>query len=232
MPLGERPGALGSSDLMDTLTCLRERRTCRGFLPRPVPPALLDEILTDATWAPSASNQQPWHFHSIEGETLARLNQSVKQAHREHRKSYDPSKGKTIPPQYVERTKELFRSIRPFITQLGEGQAAFIESGSFRFYDAPAVILITLHRDMPAVRYMDIGMAAQNLMLSAHARGLGTCAIALTLMYTDAIRETLHLSEDMLPALFIAVGYPDTDFTINRFRSGRNSLATFITRHT
>ncbi len=217
---------------MDTLACLRERRTCRGFLRRAVPAPIIDEILTDALWAPSASNQQPWHFHVIEGKSLAHLNQFVKLAHQEQRRSYDPSKGKTIPAQYVQRTKELFRAIRPFIAQLGDGNAAFIESGSFRFYDAPTVALITMHADMPPVRYLDIGMAAQNLMLSAHARGLGTCAIALTLMYTDAIRAALNLPEEALPVLFIAVGYPDPDFPVNQFRSGREGLETCVTRHT
>jgi len=216
---------------MDALVCLRERKTCRGFLPRPVPADVLNDILTDAAWAPSASNQQPWHFHIIEGQALHHLNESVKQAHREERRGYDPSKGKTIPPQYVERTKQLFRSIRPFIAQLGDGNAAFIESGSFRFYDAPAVVLITMHAHMPPVRYMDIGMAAQNLMLSAHARGLGTCAVALTLMYADAVKAALGLPDDILPALFIAVGYPDPDFPVNQFRSGRETLENCLTRH-
>jgi nitroreductase len=78
---------------------------------------------------------------------------------------------------------------------------------------------------------MDIGMAAQNLMLSAHARGLGTCAIALTLMYTDAIREALRLSPETLPALFVAIGYPDRDCPVNRFRSGRDDLESCTTRH-
>lgn len=216
---------------MDILACLRERKTCRGFLPKTIPPSVLEDIITDAAWAPSASNQQPWHFHVIEGPALERLNQSIKKAHQEQRKSYDPSKGKTIPSCYVERTKKLFKGIRPFIAQLGDGNASFIESGSFRFYEAPTVVLITMHRDMPAVRYMDIGMAAQNLMLSAHARNLGTCAIALTLLYADTITSELTLSPDVVPALFIALGHPDPDFPVNQFRSRRENLETLITRH-
>ena len=216
---------------MDALTCLRERRTCRGFLPKTIPPSVTEDILTDAVWAPSASNQQPWHFHVIEGAALQNLNQAVKQAHQEQRRGYDPSKGKTIPPQYVERTKQLFRGIRPFIAQLGDGHASFIESGSFSFYNAPTVVLITLNRDMPETRYMDIGMAAQNIMLSAHARGLGSCAVALTLMYADAIQTSLNLPEDTLPALFISIGYPDENFVVNRFRAGREDIETLISRH-
>lgn len=216
---------------MEELTCLRERKTCRGFLPKTIPASVLDAILTDAAWAPSASNQQPWHFHVIEGPALEHLNQSIKKARQEERKGYDPSKGKTIPPCYVERTKKIFKGIRPFIAQLGDGHASFIESGSFHFYKAPTVVLITMHKEMPAVRYMDIGMAAQNFMLSAHARNLGTCAIALTLMYTDAIAAALELPIDAVPALFIAIGHPDPDFPVNHFRSSREDLETLITRH-
>ena len=216
---------------MDALTCLRERRTCRGFLPKTIPPSVTEDILTDAVWAPSASNQQPWHFHVIEGPALKQLNHAIKKAHQEQHKGYDPSKGKTIPACYVERTKKLFKGIRPFISQLGDGNASFIESGSFRFYEAPTVLLITLHRDMPETRFMDIGMAAQNIMLSAHARGLGSCAVALTLMYADTIQTSLNLSEDMLPALFISIGYANKDFEVNRFRSDRENSEILITRH-
>ncbi len=216
---------------MDALTCLRERKTCRGFLPKTIPPSMTTDILTDAAWAPSASNQQPWHFHVIEGSALKHLNHSIKKAHQEQRKGYDPSKGKTIPTCYVDRTKKLFKGIRPFISQLGDENASFIESGSFRFYEAPTVVLISMHKDMPAVRYMDIGMAAQNLMVSAHIRALGSCPIALTLMYTDAITTALNLSPDFIPALFIAIGHPDPDFPVNLFRSGREDLETLITRH-
>jgi len=54
---------------------------------------------------------------------------------------------------------------------------------------------------MPSARLMDIGMAAQNIMLSAHARGLGSCAIALTLLYADVITEALGLSDELKLAL-------------------------------
>jgi nitroreductase len=216
---------------MDALTCLHERKTCRGFLPKTNPPAVAEDILTDAVLAPSASNHQPRQFHLIEGSALEHLNHSIKKAHQEQRKGYDPSKGKTIPACYVDRTKKLFKGIRPFISQLGDGNASFIESGSFCFYNAPTVVLITLHRDMPETRYMDIGMAAQNIMLSAHARGLSSCAIALTLMYADAIQTSLNLPEDTLPALFISIGYADENFVVNRFRSEREDTEKLITRH-
>ena len=41
---------------------LRSRRSTRRFKPDPIPDAMLERILTTATYAPSAHNRQPWRF--------------------------------------------------------------------------------------------------------------------------------------------------------------------------
>ena len=215
---------------MDVREALRGRKTIRGFLAQAVPQQLIREILIDAHWAPSSSNQQPWHFHVVTGPALEALCKNIQEARRLKQTSYDPSKGKTIPPEYVDRTKKLFKQIRPFISSLDSDNKSFIESGSFRFYDAPVVIFITIHRSLPKSRYMDIGMAAQNLMLSAHGRGLGTCPIALTLYYADTINACLGIDAKKHETLLsIALGYPDDEFPVNRFRSCREDIDSFIT---
>ena len=68
-------------------------------------------------------------------------------------------------------------------------------------------------------------MAAQNLMLAAHARGLGTCAIGLALYYEDIIRKEMAISPDFDLALMLALGYPDYSSPVNEFRSSREGLA-------
>ena len=45
---------------------IHTRRSIRRYLDRPVPPALIDQLLDAATWAPSAHNRQPWRFVVIE----------------------------------------------------------------------------------------------------------------------------------------------------------------------
>jgi len=215
---------------MDIIEALRGRKTIRGFLAQAVARPVIREILIDAHWAPSSSNQQPWHFHVITGPALQELCEKIEGARRLKKSSYDPSKGKTIPPEYVERTKKLFKQVRPFIASLEGDNKGFIESGSFRFYGAPVVIFITMHTSLPKSRSMDIGMAAQNLMLSAHGRGLGTCAIALTLYYGDTINEFLGIDPNQNETLLsIALGYPDNAFPLNTFRSTREDIDSFIT---
>jgi len=213
---------------MDLHDALRGRKTIRGYLKQPVPQSVIREILIDAHWAPSSSNQQPWHFHVLTARPLDDLCRKIGEARHQQLKAYDPSKGSTIPSRYVDRTKRLFKELRPVLSALGDGHRTFIESGSYRFYDAPAVIFLSMSRHLPKSRLMDIGMAVQNLMLSAHARGLGTCAIALTLLYAEVIDAALAIDRDHEVVLSIALGYPDDHFPVNSFRSSRDDVSGFI----
>ena len=59
---------------MDSLDCLKTRRSVRRFTEEPVAPEALDEILQAAMLAPSAKNQQPWHFVVVkDAETRAKM---------------------------------------------------------------------------------------------------------------------------------------------------------------
>jgi len=53
---------------------------------------------------------------------------------------------------------------------------------------------------------VDIGLAAQNLLLSAHALGLGGCAIAS--FHPSSVKSFLDLPEGIEPVLLVALGYP------------------------
>jgi nitroreductase len=47
---------------MDAIEALITRRSIRKFSGKPVPDAVVEKILEAAMQAPSAMNQQPWHF--------------------------------------------------------------------------------------------------------------------------------------------------------------------------
>ena len=52
---------------MELLQAIKERRTIRRFKPEPVPKELLEQLIKDAMWAPSAMNTQPWKFIVLTG---------------------------------------------------------------------------------------------------------------------------------------------------------------------
>ena len=51
------------------------RRSIRGYLDKPVPQAVIEEVLTLAMRSPTSMNTQPWHFHVITGEPLDNIRQ-------------------------------------------------------------------------------------------------------------------------------------------------------------
>jgi nitroreductase len=55
------------------LNTILTRRSVRAFLPDPIPPEHLDQLIDALRWAPSAGNRQPWHFYLI-------LNRQIKQS--------------------------------------------------------------------------------------------------------------------------------------------------------
>jgi nitroreductase len=55
---------------MNTLDAIRTRRSIRRYLDKPIGEDLVDKLLASAMQAPSARNQQPWHFVVIDDRTL------------------------------------------------------------------------------------------------------------------------------------------------------------------
>ena len=56
---------------------------------------------------------------------------------------------------------------------------------------------------------MDTAVAAQNILLAAYDKGLGTCLIAS--FHPGAVQEVLHLPPRIVPQLLISRGYPQAN---------------------
>ena len=56
---------------MDILDIIRDRRSVRKFIDRPVPEEMITSILDAGRWAPSGLNNQPWRFAVISDSTIA-----------------------------------------------------------------------------------------------------------------------------------------------------------------
>jgi coenzyme F420-0:L-glutamate ligase/coenzyme F420-1:gamma-L-glutamate ligase len=174
---------------------IKGRRSIRYYLDRPVPREVLERILALAVWAPSAHNRQPWRFAVVTTpETRRELAQAMGK-----RLCADLS-ADGLPPEQIER--DVGRSYH-------------------RIGGAPALILVCLSMvDMDhypdtqrasAERIMavqSVALAAQNLMLAAHAEGLSTCWLCAPLFCPDVPVATLHLPSDWQPQALITLGYP------------------------
>lgn len=57
------------------------------------------------------------------------------------------------------------------------------------------------------VRIMDVGFAAENILLAAHSLGLGGCAIAS--FNEGCVSKVLNVPKNWKPMLIVSLGYPD-----------------------
>jgi F420 biosynthesis protein FbiB-like protein len=177
------------------LNFLQSRRSIRRYQPDPLPSETIEQILTAATWAPSAHNRQPWRFAVIaQDQTKHKLAAAMGS------KLRVDLAADGLPPDLIE--KDASRSYQ-------------------RITNAPLLILLSLTMaDMDS--YLDaerqqneylmavqsMAMAGQNLLLAAHALGLGACWLCAPLFSADVVRHTLDLPADWQPQALITIGYP------------------------
>ena len=157
----------------------RARHSVRAFLPRPVPEALLERLLTTARLAPSGANLQPGRFWAVQGAARERLVTALCQAWRDQLPEAEDY-GYFPRPMPLQLRKRQVAAAQALYGALGvargdgEGRALQFER-NFRFFDAPVALVVTIERDFGAGGYMDLGMCLHGLMLAAQAQGLAFC---------------------------------------------------------
>jgi nitroreductase len=213
---------------MDLLKAIQERKSIRAFKSDPIPKENIEEILTLAIRAPSAINLQPWEFTIVIGEERERLSRRLIKAYREKKISCGPDAVKPLPKTFTKRGAKTLEAMNPFFKEMGVQSGQFIDEGSCNFYGAPVAILICLDDAFSKACFVDIGVALGYLVLAAHEMGLATCPIGLITAYEDEIKEVLNIPENKIVVMGIALGYPDQQSPINRFKSYREELEKFV----
>lgn len=213
---------------MDLLKIIDERKSIRAFKADPVPEDLVRQILAAAAQAPSAINLQPWEFLVVAGEERSRLSRRLLKAYREKNISCSPGNVKPLASTFTSRGVQSFEGMRPYLDEMGSEFNRFINEGSCNFYGAPVAIILCLDNAFSKARYVDVGIALGYLVLAAHNFGLHTCPIGLITAYEEDVKDALDIPENKDVVISAALGYPDWDSPINRFRSSKEPPQTFV----
>ena len=209
---------------MDLLKAIQERKSVRAFKTDPVPRATIEEILRLSIHAPSAINLQPWEFQVVAGEEKERLSRRLMKAYREKQISCGPGTVKPLPKTFGRRGAKTLEGMIPFFNEMKVQADQFINEGSCNFYGAPVAILIFQDDSFSRSSYIDIGTVLGYFVLTAHSFGLGTCPIGLISAYGDEIKDLLNIPDNKALVVGAALGYPDWESPINRFKSTRENL--------
>ena len=211
---------------MDLKDVIRKRRSIRAFKPDPVPKETLKKIMTDALWAPSWGNTQPWEFTIVGGDTAKRLGEEF--AYRcstNEADNPDIEMPEVWPDLYMGRYKDVGRGLFDVLS-IGRGDKEKRNQhyiNMFKFFGAPNVIYIYMEKDLGVYSVLDVGIIIQNICLLAADHDLGTCIEAAAVRYPDLVKQRLNIPESKKLVIGIAIGYPDWDSPYNKYRSSREN---------
>jgi len=93
---------------------------------------------------------------------------------------------------------------------------------NYEFFGAPVELFIFTHTSLGKFSANDAGLFVMNLMLGAHARGLGTCAQGAVGIYDDVVRKEFDIPAGYELLYGISLGYP-SDNSVNDFAAPRLS---------
>ena len=206
------------------------RRSIRGYLDKPVPQALIEDVLALAMRAPSSMNSQPWHFHVITGEPLDRIragNTERNLAGVPHSREFRT--GQPFAGVHRERqvgvAKQLF-SAMGIARDDQEARLDWVMRG-FRQFDAPVCVIITYDRELADSddTAFDCGAVTTALVNAAWSRGLGCVINSQGIMQSPVVREHAGIPDDQVIMKAVALGWPDDSFPANAVVSERKSVA-------
>lgn len=192
---------------------LRTRRSIRRFKTDPVPDSVIENILTTATYAPSAHHRQPWRFAVLTDES---------------------AKTTLADAMAIEFKRDLEAD-----ALIPEGIEKKVTSSRNRIINAPVVIILCIdmtdmdkypdtHRKK--AEYIMATQSAANagmqLLLAAHGEGLGSVWVCSPLFVPNVVQKTLDLAKTWEPQAMYFIGYPDVAPSARE----RKSLADVVIR--
>jgi nitroreductase len=206
---------------MDMLDGMRQRRSIRVFDRRMPPRELIAECLEAATWAPSATNQQPWEFIVLAGSALEAVNAITEEKFFE--RLPDGNAFGDPPEPLKSRQQEVLDSMIATADKAGIDPNEIFEN-SLRFFDAPVAVYFVSYKGADNQYLLSTAAALENFLLAAHARGLGACWLTVTVVCAEDIKKHLGIAADRVLLGGVAVGYPADEAPLNKFPRVRASV--------
>ena len=227
---------MGGNEKQTYEEVVRGRRSIRGYLDKPVPRALIEEIIGLAIRSPSSMNTQPWHFHVITGEPLDRIRKGNTENilagmpdSREFRRGHAFAG--------VHRDRQVGCAIQLFEAMDiqrddKEKRQDWVLRG-FRQFDAPVCVIVTYDKELSDSddTPFDCGAVTTSLVNAAWSRGLGCVINSQGIMQSPVVREHAGVPDDQVIMKAVAMGWPDPAFPANSVyitRQGVDEAARFV----
>lgn len=212
---------------MNLVDAIYQRRSVRGYLDKELPQETLNRIFEIAQQAPSNCNVQPWKVYVASGELKDRLCKQMVE---------NTAGGVTPNPDYpyrgdfegeyrkrqVECAVALYSSMDIGRDDKAGRMRAVLRN--FEFFDAPYIAFIGMNPAFGTTVALDVGMWAQNLMLTLVSFGLHSCPMGTMRNYPDLVRGAFDIQDDTRILFGISFGYEDSSVAANETRTTREPI--------
>lgn len=168
---------------MDVLEAIRGRRAVRDYADETPSDSAIRSLIGEAIWAPSGVNLQPWCFFVVDDRALLAACST--------------------------EAKALMLGQADVHPELAHMREALTSAQFNIFYNAPVLVVIcSSTQDEMALK--DCCLAAQTLMLAAHAEGLASCWIGFSEAWLNSPvgKAKLGIPAEYRPVAPIILGYP------------------------
>ena len=171
--------------IMELFETIKTRRSIGKVKNDPIPDEFIHKIIEAGTWAPCHHRTEPWKFFVLKEDGRNILSDTL----------VEILKSELDDPESEESRQRLDK----------------ISKNPFR---APVVIVTAVEpskseKVLIEEEYAAVHAATQNMLLAAHALGLGAVWRTGKQCYDKRMSEAFNLSEDGAVTGFIYLGYPD-----------------------
>ncbi|MFZ5758891.1 MAG: nitroreductase family protein [Thermodesulfobacteriota bacterium] len=200
----------GESDVAELVRLMRSRRSCRNYQTRPIPREMLRDLVKIGTTAPSGTNSQAWTFTVLAARVeVEELGNRVADFYRQlNRRAKNPLL-RLLARFFMKDA--LGRYYRSYYQSIADGLRLWEEEGRDLLFHGATAALVVGSRPGGSCPAEDALLATGNILLAAHAMGLGTCLIgfAVEAMRRERfIPRALGMTADETIHAVIALGWP------------------------
>lgn len=194
-------------DFEQVRAIIHGRRSVRNFTDQAVTKQDIEDIIDCARYAPSDTNSQTWEFIAITNRELIKNIEAITWEQLHKRAAAAEEQGLS------REARLLVKSFGPYATAFSDAPVLIIclatpYTSKFREKIFDPVRLV------PDSVWEEEGiksscLASQNLMLAAHAKGLGTCPMTGPVLLAEAqLKELLNIPENRQINMVISLGHP------------------------
>lgn len=178
---------------MSKLDFIMNRKSIRKYKPDPVPHADILQIIQAATYAPSGSNAQNWHFVVLKNPIKIKAMAEAVEAENQLFCTYTANNALREKFKGSLYYQTLFKDA-PVVILLYAAPYHLTTEILLREKQAPEEVISQLTWHSPGIQ--NIGAAMENLLLAATAMGYGTCWMTAPVYAESAINKAIDFHKD------------------------------------